>query len=91
MTGHRTKRAPAQRSLTAVARTSSCLHDKCGDQLLDVRPARIQPGDPSVFTLRDTRLAGNLPEPDIYVGPWFDASPMFAIVEANNTINVYAP
>lgn len=62
-----------------------------GDQLIDARPALLQPGDPSVFTLRDTRLQQMLPTPDIYVGPRFDTYPMFSILNDNNVINVYAP
>jgi hypothetical protein len=62
-----------------------------GDQIIDARPELLQPGDPSVFTLRDTRLQQMLPTPDIYVGPRFDTYPMFSILYQNNVINVYAP
>lgn len=62
-----------------------------GDQLIDARPARVQLGDPTVFTLRDTRLQQMLPTPDVYVGPEFGMYPMFTILNDNNVINVYPP
>lgn len=62
------------------------------DQLLDVRADRPGLGDPEVFTMSATSLAGETPAPDIYppdgMWPYFN-SPHFSILGENNFIHVY--
>lgn len=57
--------------------------------LMDARSARPTVENPIIFTVSATRIGGVLPEPDVYVGPYFNNDVGFSILEANRVVQIY--